>query len=134
MLLPPVQSGNGTLPTEFLRCAGRTLVVEIFGVWAGSSVVEHLTFNQVVDGSIPSRLTKYQGPSDIFQRPYFSGCHLRTAWIGGIFDRHFLKAIFIDGYADDCARLFINGAPVKCSAIHFTESFKTLVLLFLDQN
>jgi len=45
-----------------------------------------------------------------------------------------LKAIFIDGYADDCARLFINGAPVKCSAIHFTESFKTLVLLFLDQN
>src|SRR5262249_9451813 len=39
-------------------CAGRTLVVEIFGVWAGSSVVEHLTFNQVVDGSIPSRLTK----------------------------------------------------------------------------
>ncbi len=25
---------------------------------AGSSVVEHLTFNQVVDGSIPSRLTK----------------------------------------------------------------------------
>jgi hypothetical protein len=33
-------------------------VVDIFGVWAGSSVVEHLTFNQVVDGSIPSRLTQ----------------------------------------------------------------------------
>jgi hypothetical protein len=25
--------------------------------WAGSSVVEHRTFNAVVDGSIPSRLT-----------------------------------------------------------------------------
>src|SRR5262245_18481793 len=54
-LLPPVRSGS--LPTKSCSCAGRTLVVEIFGVWAGSSVVEHLTFNQVVDGSIPSRLT-----------------------------------------------------------------------------
>src|SRR6478752_10141291 len=52
--------------TAFFRqkscsCAGRTRVVEIFGVWAGSSVVEHLTFNQVVDGSIPSRLTNKIG-------------------------------------------------------------------------
>ena len=46
--------------------------------------------------------------------------HLRTAWIGRIFERHLLKAIFIGNYADNCARPFIDDAPEKCSSIHFT--------------
>ena len=32
-------------------------------VWACSSAVEHLTFNQVVDGSIPSGLTTIFRPA-----------------------------------------------------------------------
>src|SRR4051812_47355560 len=37
-----------TLPTAALDCSQ---------VWAGSSAVEHRTFNAMADGSIPSRLT-----------------------------------------------------------------------------
>ena len=100
---------------------------------------QYVTFNQVVDGfdPIPAHQVTSRA-SDIFQRPYFSGCrmkcHLRTAWIGCIFERHLSKAIFINDCTDNCARPLINDAPVKCSSIHFTKTLKTLVLLFLDQN
>ena len=41
------------------------MCILIDAVWAGSSMVEHLTLNQLVVGSSPTRLTKHQGRSII---------------------------------------------------------------------